>query len=223
MLWRTALSIALLSAIPRVASAKPDHGGASVVIGAQGLGFSERDHASPDFIASAGLDLRGGIALGSFPMGIAAGMGYHFGASIPGGFSYEARLMPVGIAAFVDGIAWVTVMGGGDLSGVTARVPFAPRWIAEARVELQLPGPFHFAAFFRPAWLSVDARRHGSEAVRFADEFDAGAGLRIGSERRRWGFDASRGLFIGGQLRQWLGATGYGLVLGYTVDGQIGD
>jgi hypothetical protein len=198
------------------ALAKPEHGGGSVVIGARGLRFSDLA------IGSAGLDLRGAIAPGSFPLGIALGAGYHFGASVPGGFAYEAGLMPVGIAGFVDGIGWVAILGGGDLSGVTTRVPFAGRLVAEARLELQLPGPLHFAAFARPAWLSVDERENGSDSVTFADELELGAGFRIGNEHERRGIDTSRGLFVGGVMRQWLGQTGFGLVLGYTVDAQFG-
>lgn len=169
------------------------------------------------------MDLHAAIAPGSFPVGIAAGLGYHFGASVPGGFAYEGRLMPLGIAAFADGIGWMTITGGGDLSGVTTRVPFAPRAIAEARLELQLPGPFHLAAFARPAWLAVDEREDGSETLGFADELDAGVGFRIGGEERRRGIDSSRGLFVGGVLREWLGERGFGVVLGYTVDAQLGD
>ncbi len=105
---------------------------------------------------------------------------------------------------------------------MTTRVPFAPRWVAEARLELQLPGPLHLAAFVRPAWLGVDARKDGADGIDFADELDAGAGFRFGEERVKWGMDTSRGLFVGGLMRQWLGATGYGVALGYTVDVQFG-
>lgn len=192
------------------------------MIGARGIGFPDASHDEPDFIGTAGLDLHGAIAPGSFPVGLAAGAGYQFGASVPGGFAYEAHLMPFGIAGFVDGIGWLAVIGGGDLSGVTTRVAFAARVIAEARVELQLPGPFHFAAFVRPAWLAVDEREDGSESANFADELDAGAGFRIGGEERRHGIDTSRGLFVGGVMREWLGERGFGIVLGYTVDGQFG-
>jgi hypothetical protein len=204
------------------ATAKPQHGGASAIISGQGVGFTEAAGDAPDALLTAGLDLRGGLALGSFPIGFAAGAGYRFGASVPGGFAYEFGVMPVGLGVFFDGIGWLAVTAGGDLSGVTARVPFAPRAVAEGRVELQLPGPFHFSAFIRPAWLAVDARESGSEYLDFADEFEAGLGFRIGSEQTKWGIDTSRGLFVGGVVRQWLGTTGYGLMLGYTVDGQFG-
>ena len=188
------------------------------MIGAQALRFD----GTPENIVEAGLDLRGAIAPGKLPLGFAIGAGYHFGASIPGGFAYEVALLPLGVSFFVDDIGWLAVVGGGDLSGVTTRVPFAPRTLVEARIELQLPGPFHFAAFARPAWLAVDARQDGSNSIGFADELEAGAGFRIGSERERWDIDSSRGVFVGGLVRQWLGQTGFGLVVAYTVDGQFG-
>jgi hypothetical protein len=219
---RLALSVlALGAAISTNAGARPEHAGGSVVIGAQGLLFEEAPDGSADGLAALGLDLRGAVAPGSAPIGLAGGAGYHFGASHPGGFVYQLALLPLGVATFVDGIGWLAVMGGGDLCGVTARVPFAPRAIAEARLELELPGPFHLAAYFQPAWLAVDERRDGARDFELADEIEIGAGIRIGREGEPFGIDASRGLFVGGLFRQWLGATGYGLVVGYTVDGQV--
>ncbi len=213
------LSFALLSLAPNLAFAQPKHAGGSALIAARGLVNAEDSDAAPEVVGSAGLDLRGAATLGSFPVGLAAGMGYHFGASVPGGFAYEAALMPLGISGIVDGIGWIAVLGGGDLSGVTTRVDFAPRLIAEARLEFELPGPFHFATYIRPAWLAVDARQDGAKDLQFADEFDAGVGLRIGAEHHKMGFVTSRGLFVGGVLRQWLDVSGYGLIVGYTVDG----
>lgn len=209
---------ALLATMP--AAAQPEHAGGSVVIGARGLAF---DGGPVDGSATLGLDLRGAFAPGSAPVGLALGAGYELGASVPGGFVYRFALMPVGLAAFADGIFWLAVMGGGDIGGITARVPFAPRAVIEARIELDLPGPLHAALYAQPAWLAVDERQDGAEHFAYADEMELGAGLRFGSERSRHGFDAARGLFVGALLRQWVGATGYGATIGYTVDGQVDD
>jgi hypothetical protein len=213
---------ALIVAWGASVQAMPEHGGGSVVIGAQGIAFDGAPAESAEQIGTLGLDLRGAIAPGLLPVGFAAGASYHFGASVPGGFVYQLLLLPLGVAAFVDGVGWLALSGGGDLNGVTSRVAFAPRAIAELRVEIDVPGPFHLAAYAQPAWLAVDSRQDGATGVGFADEIELGAGLRIGSERVRHGIDSSRGLFVGGMWRQWLGATGYGLVVGYAVDGQFG-
>ncbi len=170
---------------------------------------------------SAGLDLHAAVALGSFPVGFAAGAGYQFGASVPGGFAYEAGLLPVGLAVMVDKVGWVAVMAGGDLGRDHARAlcttvgrrgaPGAATPRAASPCGVRAPG------------VARGRRSQGrADGIDFADELDAGAGFRFGEERVKWGMDTSRGLFVGGLMRQWLGATGYGVALGYTVDVQFG-
>lgn len=215
------LVAACLLALAARAQAMPEHAAGSAVIGARAMTVRDAPADSLRQLGTLGLELRAAFGPGEAPLGLAAGAGYQLGASLPGGFAYQLHLLPAGVAGFIDGVGWLALLGGGDVDGVTSRVPFAPRAVVEARLELDVPGPFRLAGYGRPAWLAVDARQGGARHFDFADEVEFGVGLRIGAERRRHRADISRGLFIGGAYREWLGAVGYAVVLGYAVDAQL--
>jgi hypothetical protein len=184
-------------------------------------GISYGDPTPVDYAVTAGADLRVAGGPPDFPLTYAAGADYRFGATSPGGFAYSLTLWPGGIGVLVDETLFFGFLGGAGVSGVTTRVPVSGQLEAEARLLMDLPGPFLFTGSARTAWLAADERQDGANTASFADESRAELGVRIGYENKSREIDFGKGVLLAFEVREAYGTRGYGVTLAYQIDGMF--
>lgn len=198
----------------------PWKGGASLHLDAR---YGRVDGAAAgdgrDHHAAVGLDLRAAVGRGA-PVLYAAGLGYQFGATVPGGFVYEVDLYPVGVGVLPTHNVSVAVRAGVGMSGTTGRVPLSAQFPVEAVVEFDLHRRVRVAGWVRPSWLTTDARHDGSARASFADELSAGLAVRWG---RRYfphqrNASAGNGYYLAALYREQLGARVVGGAFGYSIN-----
>jgi hypothetical protein len=210
--WALGAAVALVAPS---AAAEPRIAGLIALAG-NGIGYGEP--APIDYSLTAGVDalLTGGPP--DFPLVGAMGVDYRLGATSPGGFAYALTLWPAGIGVLVDEALFFGVLGGAGFSGVTTRVPASGQLEAEARLLVDLPGPFLLTGAARTTWLAADERQNGAKTASFADESRAELGVRIGHEDESNDIDLDRGVLLAFEAREAFGARGYGVTVGYQID-----
>ena len=170
-----------------------------------------------------GVNLRA-MAMQGFWLLYAAGLDFHFGASDPRGFVYEADLYPLGTGFLIGANAKVGVRAGIGLSGNTDYLPLSTQFPIELAVEFDLHRRVRVAGFARATWVTDNQREHGTVNFDFTDEASAGISLRWG--KRYYPHDntlsAGNGYFLGAMYQEQNGSTIIGAVFGYSLNVSIG-
>ena len=198
------------------AAAEP-HVAGSLALALDGISFG--DPAPVDYAVTAGADLRVAGGPPDIPLTYAAGVDYRLGATSPGGFAYGLTIWPAGVGVLVGETLFFGVLGGAGFSGVTSKVPASGQLEAEARLLLDLPGPFLFTGSARTTWLAADERQDGAKTASFADESRAQLGVRIGHEDESHEIDFGKGVLLAFEVREAFDTRGYGVTVAYQLDG----
>jgi hypothetical protein len=189
----------------------------ALALGIEGIGYG--DPAPVDYSVTVGTDLRASGGPSDFPLTYTIGGDWRLGATSPGGFAYALTMWPVGIGVLVGETFFFGVLGGAGVSGVTTRVPASGQLETEARMLLDLPGPFLFIGSARTTWLAADERQDGAKTASFADESRAQLGVRIGHEGHSRKIEFGRGFFLAFEVREAFDTRGYGVTLAHQIDG----
>jgi hypothetical protein len=213
---RTRALGAAVALVAPSAAAEPRIAGLIALAG-DGIGYGEP--APIEYSLTAGVDARVAGGAPDFPLVGAMGVDYRLGATSPGGFAYALTLWPAGIGLLIDETFFFGVFGGAGFSGVTTRVPASGQLEAEARLLLDLPGPFLLTSSARTTWLAADERQDGAKAASFADESRAELGVRIGHEGESYAIDFGKGVLVAFEVREAFDTRGYGVTVAYQIDG----
>ena len=175
---------------------------------------------SREHLASAGVSLR--VMASKWWLLYQIGFEYQLGGVRPGGFLYEVSFFPAGMGILLGHHAWVGLVAGVGVGGITERLPFSIRAPVECALELDLHRRVRVAGFARAIWVTNDARAGGSASLSFADEAAFGLSLRWGKRYRPdRALSGGNGYFLGILYQEQLESAIVGATFGYSLNGSI--
>ncbi len=177
---------------------------------------------SPSMVSELADTLTAGLRVRAYAgksIGYMAGIDAHFGAGLQGGFSYDANLLPIGLAVPIGKFALIGIVAGVGVNGVTEHVPFALQFPVEVTVDLQLGSHLHLGGWASTRWIAAsESRVGGSDAAPFGDELELAAVLRVGRAGKRRINWWANGYYIGGTYNERMGTRFMGAIFGFSVD-----
>jgi hypothetical protein len=169
-----------------------------------------------DGFADLGVSARG--SAGGHDVSFLIGADIRFGATIPAGFAYAARLYPAGVRLHVYPLLLSLGAGIGVSDAIETR-DAAFELPAEAGIELSLGSHARLILRTRLAWLpATTTRRDGAPDLPFADELHVDLALRLGPNDHEYDADYGAGYFLGVTLHEAESARFLGVAFGFQMD-----